>query len=156
MSEDVDWNEVLALLDAMYSASDRLEALFPGRKFTLDGHLVGSVGEVIAAYMFDLNLLRGSNKGHDATARDGRNVEVKLTQGKSVSIRHEPDHLIVLQRRKGTSVSVVFNGPGALAWADAGKKQDNGQRPISLAKLRQLDGSVGVDDRLKQVREAPL
>jgi hypothetical protein len=156
MSEDVNWNEVLALLDAMYSASDRLEVLFPGRKFTLDGHLVGSIGEVIAAYMFDLNLLRGSNKGHDATAGDGRNVEVKLTQGDTVSIRHEPDHLIVLRRRKDTSVSVVFNGPGAFAWAQAGKMQKNGQRPISLAKLRQLDGRVGIDDRLKQVREAPL
>jgi hypothetical protein len=156
MSEHVDWNEVLALLDAMYSASDRLEVLFPGRKFTLDGHLVGSIGEVIAAYMFDLNLLRGSNKGHDATARDGRNVEVKLTQGKSVAIRHEPDHLIVLQRRKNTTVSVVFNGPGALAWAQAGKMQKNGQRPIPLAKLRKLDEGVPLADRLAQIREAPV
>jgi hypothetical protein len=156
MSEDVDWNEVLALLEAMYSASDRLEVLFPGRKFTLDGHLVGSIGEVIAAYMFDLNLLRGSNKGHDAKAKDGRNIEIKLTQGNSVSIRHEPDHLIVLQRRKGTRVSVVFNGPGALAWEHAGKKQDNGQRPISLAKLRELDRSVSSAGRLTQIREAPV
>ena len=27
-----------------------LEAEFPGRHFTLDGHLVGSIGEVMAAY----------------------------------------------------------------------------------------------------------
>ncbi len=53
--EPVDWEEVKGLLDQLYAASGRLEALFPGRKFTLDGHLVGSVGEVIAAYMFDLD-----------------------------------------------------------------------------------------------------
>ena len=51
--EPVDWEEVKGLLDQLYAASGRLEALFPGRKFTLDGHLVGSVGEVIAAYLFD-------------------------------------------------------------------------------------------------------
>jgi RNase P/RNase MRP subunit p29 len=156
MSEPVDWNQVLALLDTLYSASDRLELLFPSRKFTLDGHLVGSIGEVIAAYMFDLNLLRGSNKGHDAISKDGRNIEVKLTQGKSVSIRHEPDHLIVLQRRRGARVSVIFNGPGALAWAQAGKMQNNGQRPISLVKLRQINEGIEFAARLAQIQEAPL
>jgi len=49
---EVDWAEVRALLDSLYGSAERLEALFPGRKFTLDGHLVGSIGEVIAAYMF--------------------------------------------------------------------------------------------------------
>jgi hypothetical protein len=156
MSATIDWSEVAKLLDTLYRSTDRLEALFPGRKFTLDGHLVGSIGEVIAAYMFDLNLLPGSSKGHDATARDGRNVEVKFTQGASVAIRHEPDHLIVLHRGKGRNVSVVFNGPGKSAWEQAGKKQSNGQRPISLAKLREIDASIGADDRLTQVQEAPV
>lgn len=27
-----------------------LEESFPGRHFTLDGHLVGSIGEIMAAY----------------------------------------------------------------------------------------------------------
>ncbi len=33
----------------IYRAVVRLEELYPGRKFTPDGHLVGSIGEVIAA-----------------------------------------------------------------------------------------------------------
>jgi hypothetical protein len=156
MSEDVDWSEVTALLEALHRSTDRLEALFPGRKFTLDGHLVGSIGEVIAAYMFDLDLLRGSNKGHDAQTRDGRNVEIKFTQGKSVSLRHKPDHLLVFARKKGTQARVVFNGPGGLAWENAGKKQNNGQRPISLTKLCQLDAIVQACDRLRQIRGAPI
>ena len=77
--EPVDWEEVKGLLDQLYAASGRLEALFPGRKFTLDGHLVGSVGEVIAAYMLDLDLARASRQGHDAFAPDRRQVEIKLT-----------------------------------------------------------------------------
>lgn len=156
MSEDVDWSEVRSLLDTLYSATDRMERLFPGRKFTLDGHLVGSIGEVIAAYMFDLDLLRGSNKGHDATSRDGRLVEVKFTQGNRVAFRHEPDHLTVLQRKKGKLVEIVFNGPGKTAWERAGKMQPNGQRPISLSVLRGLDQQISNLDRLPVIREAPV
>jgi hypothetical protein len=33
----------------IYQAVADVEALYPGRKFTLDGHLVGSIGEVVAA-----------------------------------------------------------------------------------------------------------
>lgn len=86
------------LLDTLYGSTARLEALFPGRKFTLDGDLVGSIGEVIAGYMFDLDLDPASTRGHDALCRAGRNVEIKFTQGRTVAIRHEPDDLLVLHR----------------------------------------------------------
>jgi len=48
--------------------------------------------------MFDLELNPASTQGHDALSRDGRHVEIKLTQGKNVAIRHEPEQLIVLHR----------------------------------------------------------
>ncbi len=41
MTETADWNEITMLLDELYKSTGRLETLFPGRKFTLDGHLVG-------------------------------------------------------------------------------------------------------------------
>ncbi len=44
MSVNLNWDEVRRLLEDLYQATDRLEELFPGRKFTLDGHLVGSLG----------------------------------------------------------------------------------------------------------------
>ena len=156
MSEDVDWTQVAALLDDLYTAADGLERLFPGRKFTLDGHLVGSIGEVTAAYMFDLDLNPASTLKHDARARDGRNVEIKLTQGRGVAIRHEPDHLIVLHRPMGGPIRVVFNGPGAIPWAASGKMQKNGQRPISLSRLRLLANDVPEHDRLPMLREPPV
>ena len=153
---DVDWGRVRGLLDDLYTASGQLEHLFPGRKFTLDGHLVGSVGEVIAAYMFDLDLNPASTMGHDALAPDGRRVEIKLTQGASAAIRHEPDHLLVLCRPAGGPVRVVFNGPGTIAWKAAGRMATNGQRRISLLKLSQLDRGVAASERLAPVREAPV
>jgi len=156
MSKDVDWALVARYLDELYAAADSLERMFPGRKFTLDGHLVGSVGEVVAAYIFDLDLNPASTLGHDAKARDGRNVEIKLTQGSGVAIRHEPEHLIVLHRPKGGPIRIVFNGPGSVAWGAAGKMQKNGQRPISLTRLSQLAAGVPVCDRLHETRRPPV
>ena len=156
MTEDVDWAQVARYLDDLYTASDGLEQMFPGRKFTLDGHLVGSIREVVAAYIFDLDLNPASTQGHDAKSPDDRNVEIKLTQGRGVAIRHEPEHLIVLHRPKGGPIRVVFNGPGALAWGAAGNMQKNGQRPISLTRLSKLASGVPVCDRLPEIRTPPV
>jgi len=152
----IDWATVAGLLSALYDGSERLEELFPGRRFTLDGHLVGSIGEVIAAYMFDLELLRASTMGHDAMARDGRRVEIKLTQGKSTALRHEPEHLIVLQRSKRKAVEVIYNGPGKPAWDLAGKMASNGQRCIRVSKLKGLNAAVASEARLRVKRKAPV
>lgn len=152
----VDWQQVRVLIDQIYRSTDALEGMFPGRKFTLDGHLVGSVGEVAASYMFDLDLKPASTKGHDAQTRDGRRVEIKLTQGKGISIRHEPELLLVLCRPKGESISVVYNGPGSEAWHAAGQMQKNGARPIGLTKLAALDAKIRPEQRLPLVREAPV
>ena len=156
MSGSVDWKKVAGYLEDLYTASIGLEQIFPGRKFTLDGHLVGSIGEVVEAYMFDLDLHPASTQGHDAATRDARDVEIKLTQGMSIAIRHEPQHLIVLHRPRGGPMSVIYNGPGAMAWDAAGRMQKNGQRPIGLAKLAALARSVPEGDRLPLVREPPV
>ena len=33
----------------LYKITNEPESSYPGRKFTIDGHLVGSIGEVIVA-----------------------------------------------------------------------------------------------------------
>ena len=48
--------ELPGLFASLYRVVDRLEQMFPDRRFTPDGHLVGSIGEVVAAHMFDLEL----------------------------------------------------------------------------------------------------
>ena len=47
--------------------------------------------------------------------------------------------------------SEEYNGPGKLAWDHCGKMQKNGQRPISLAKLRELQTRVPQSERLKRM-----
>jgi hypothetical protein len=122
---------------AIYKAVAELEAEYPGRKFTPDGHLVGSVGEVIAAEALDLELYPSSHAGHDAHDENG-DVQIKMTGGKSVAMYATCDRLVVLQVVSTEEAEIVYDGPGEPAWAAAGKMAKNGQRVISLAKLRSL------------------
>lgn len=156
MASGVQWSELSTLVDNLYSSVDHLQTIFQGRKFTLVGHLVGSIGEVIAAYMFGLELNPPSTLGHDAVAPDGRQVEIKLTQANSVATRHEPAHLIVLRKTRHETLSVVFNGAGEVAWRHAGKVGSNGQRPISVAKLLKLDSEIPPHTKLPLIQPAPI
>ena len=99
--------------------------------------------------MFGLTLLPSSSPDHDAEASDGRNVQIKLTQGtRGVGLRAEPEYLLVLRLAPDRSVEVVYNGKGRSPWSRAGNMQKNGQRHISLALLRAIGASVADSDRL--------
>lgn len=140
------------LIQQLYSIVKKLERRFKGRHFTLDGHLVGSIGEVMAEYHYGLKLARASTKGYDATTRDGRRVEIKTTQGKQVGLRSRPAHLVVLKLTDKGQIEEIYNGPGQPVWSHVGQKQKNGQRPISVTKLRQLMKVVPPFAQLKKVR----
>ena len=135
--------QVPDLVQQLYRIVAQFEKLF-GRPFTLDGHLVGSLGEVIAAHTYDLNLFPPSESGRDALSTDGRSVEIKLTQGTSVSLRREPEHLLVLKLNRDGTTEEIYNGPGSEPWKASGKMQKNGQRPISLTKLGHLMKAVPI------------
>ena len=65
----MDTTRFPALVGELYRLVAEFEAMFPGRHFTPDGHMVGSLGEAIAAHHYDLELLTASNKGFDAVRR---------------------------------------------------------------------------------------
>lgn len=160
MNHTDGWNEervarVRRLVKELFGVVRELQDEFVAeqRKFTPDGHLVGSIGEVIAAYAFDLKLLRSSNAVHDAEGPDGELVQIKLTGGNSVGLYSEPKHLIVLQL-SDMRFNTVYNGPGDVVWSCCGKPQKNGQRFVRITKLRKLDRTAS--PKIVQVREFPL
>jgi len=151
------WQKVPGLITRLYEITDELERMF-GRKFTPDGHLVGSLGEAIAVYMYELELTDPSFMTHDAKTKDGkRMVQVKFTAGKSFGIYERPDYLIALRLANRNEIVVVFNGPGAIAWKCAGKKsQKNGQRSMSVGRLAELSKEVPEDEKIPLIRELRL
>jgi len=99
----------------IYRAVARLEEMYPGRKFTPDGHLVGSTGEVIAAPALGLTLYRASYAGHDAHDGQGGDVQIKMTAGKSVAMYAESIRIAVLMVVSPEEAEIVYDGPGAPA-----------------------------------------
>jgi hypothetical protein len=143
-----DIDAVPRLVERLYELVNEFERLFPGRRFTPDGHLVGSVGEVVAAHRYGLTLFPSSTKIHDAEDNNGKRVQIKATQGSSVALSSEPDYLLVLRLMPSGECTEVFNGPGAIAWTACAPMRKNGQRPISLTKLRELMKSVSPLEQL--------
>nr|BDD44870.1 hypothetical protein 9 [bacterium] len=144
----MDAAEVQRLIPELHALISRFEAAAPGRHFTVDGHLVGSIGEVLAADRFGLKLSIASTKGVDARTADGRRVEVKATMGKrGVALRGsvpEAEFLLAIQVHPDGSFTVIYNGPAAPAWERIAHKKmpDNGQRSITLNQLRELQAKV--------------
>ncbi|WP_421718506.1 DUF6998 domain-containing protein [Algiphilus sp.] len=149
----MDHQRIRALVERIYSAVQELEAMFLGRLFTPDGHMVGSIGECLVADAYDLELMPASNKGYDARSRDGKRVEIKATQSRSVAFRSEPEHTIAIRILRDGHFEELYNGPGHLVWRHFQGKPlpSNGQHQISLQKLRLLNQEVTDADRLPRV-----
>lgn len=140
--------EVGAIVREIYELTSRLEGLYPGRHFTPDGHMVGSLGEVIAADVYGLELFEASHPVHDGYDCNGNPVQIKATQGDKIGLGDEPEFLIVLQIRPDGSFDEAYNGPGATVWDACGKMQKNGQRQISIAKLKRIAVEVPGEKRI--------
>ena len=127
-----------------------LETMFPGRHFTLDGHLVGSVGEVAAAYYYGIELFPPSTELHDGFV-DNKNVQIKITQTDNVLIGEKPEYLIVLYLTRAGKVYEVYNGPGVIPWKTLGKPDKRGYKHLRVIKLMSLDKEIKPADRIAAV-----
>lgn len=139
------------LIRELYRIVGELEAMFEGRRLTLDGHMVGSLAECFAENFYGLKLYACSHPGHDAHTDDCK-VEIKATQGKSVSLRSCPEMLLVFQLLRGGSFEEIYNGPGAPVWAlvESKPRPSNGQYKVSLTQLRKLMQSVSPGQQLRR------
>jgi hypothetical protein len=86
--------EIANALRLIFEGIDALKRVFPNRAFTIDGRLVGDIGEVIAALEYDLTLHDVSQPKHDAVTSDGRNVQIKATFKDSLTFRTIPDYYL--------------------------------------------------------------
>ncbi|EGQ8130975.1 hypothetical protein C4C99_RS07950 [Vibrio parahaemolyticus] len=144
-----------SLIRELYRTVSELETMFPGRHFTPDGHMVGSIGECLVADAYGLNLQTASNKSFDATSENGLKVEIKATQSKRVAFRSCPEHAIVIKIDKNGNFEEIYNGSGARVYEHFTGKSlpSNGQYQISISKLRQLQGLVPNEEVLPKIEQ---
>jgi len=128
---------VPALIIQLFQIVRTLNNLFP-RPFTPDGHLVGSIGEVVAADTYGLTLEECSNPGFDAKTQTGQTVEIKLTGGDSVSVSSEcnpPDFLVVLRLNTNAGFTEIYNGEFPI---DLWKRKRASKRKVVSLRLNEL------------------
>ena len=81
-------------LTLIFHGIERLHEAFPSRTFTIDGRLVGDIGEVIAELEYDLTLDEVSVPNHDAQMLNGRRVQIKATFKDSLTFTTCPDYYL--------------------------------------------------------------
>ncbi|MGA7157997.1 MAG: DUF2442 domain-containing protein [Acidobacteriaceae bacterium] len=142
--------EVPALIGDLIKTTNRLNTLFDGRPFTPDGHLVGSIGEVVAEYIYGVRLEPCSTPQVDAHTSDGRSVQIKLTgaNGNSFGFRWsnrtpaKPSDILVALKLTDKGFEEIYNGPFPEQLLRGRRDTSNGQVSISLAKLRELNPAL--------------
>ena len=143
----------LKIVELLHIVSD-LEESFTGRHFTLDGHLVGSIGEIMAAYYYGIELYEASAPTHDGKTRDGREVQIKITQQDRIVINEKPDYLIVLFLNRNTGeISEIYNGSGNMPWETAYIYEKHNTRYMMVSKLLEMDKYIANENRIPMIHK---
>jgi hypothetical protein len=138
-------------LRLIFQGIAHLEKAFPHRAFTIDGRLVGDIGEVIAALEYDVVLHEVSQAKHDAVTSDGlRKVQIKATFKDSLTFRSVPDYYLGFKLYPDGQHEEIFNGPGQVIFDRYVGRKGVGVTLLSfpLAELRKLSDQVPESERI--------
>ena len=156
---------VLALVKARNRVQDHYAEVLRNQgsdaqlRFTLDGNLVGDIGEALAVELFGVELVKDKAKrGVDGNARDGRSVQVKAT-GRGLGpafryIRATADHLLFFDLDlEGGKGQVIFNGPECFARKKLPKKPMNfkGQHTLTKGQIREAALEIAPEQQLERI-----
>ena len=89
-----------------------LKQLHPKKEFTLDGRLVGDIGEIIAEQIYQIELFDKIVPKHDAETFDKRQVQIKTTMKNIICYQrdHHPDLLLAIEITKEGELIELYNG----------------------------------------------
>ncbi|HCI13576.1 MAG TPA: hypothetical protein DFK12_06355 [Gallionellaceae bacterium] len=132
-----------------------LKSQFPTKAFTIDGRLVGDLGEIITSLEYDLTLYDVQAATHDGETSDGRKVQVKATFKDKLTITAIPELYLGFQLSKDGTYREIFNGPGFVIAEQFSHRKGIGEKQLSfpIATLEQLSKTV---DSMQRVQKRKL
>lgn len=147
--------EITTALEMIFEGIAKLKTAFPHRAFTIDGRLVGDIGEVIAGLEYDLVLDEVSKATHDAKTPDGRNVQIKATFKDHLTIRSVPDYYLGFKLLPNGEYEEIYNGPAAPITSRYAHRKGFGTDLLSfpISELRKLSEAVPVAERIPRRTE---
>ena len=133
-----------------------LQSAYPRRRFTLDGRLVGDIGEVLVADRYDVALYRGLEKHYDGETSKNRKVQIKATLKNSVIFPADyvPELYLAIKVCPDGAFTELFNGPGEVIADDLKerRKPKNGLHTVTAYRLSELNKTVRGTDRVHKRR----
>ncbi len=137
-------------LELIFKGINNLKETFPNRAFTIDGRLVGDIGEVIAALEYDIVLHTTSQPDHDGNTSDGRKVQIKATFKDSLTFKTVPDYFLGFKLFQNGNFEEIYNGPGKLIYEKYKHRKGIGKQLLSFpnADLKELSKSVSETQRI--------
>lgn len=133
-----------------------------GRSFSLDGKLVGDIGEVLAAEKYGLELLSENAYKHDAKElATGRMIQIKASFKNYSYFPHGdaklPDYFLSLNILENGKTEELFNGPGHFIvehYIKARNLKHYKETYYTLSKgvLKALNEEVPEDQKIKVVK----
>ena len=137
-------------LGLIFRGIEGLRKAFEERQITIDGRLVGDIGEVIAALEYDIVLDETSQPGYDGTTSDGRRVQIKATFKDQLTFKTIPDYYLGFKLNADGTYEEIYNGPGKRIAERFSHRKDIGQTLLSFPnkELKELSKDVPASERV--------
>ncbi len=137
-------------LQKIFAGIDELKAQLPDKEFTIDGRLVGDIGEAIVQHDYDLTLYDGLVKDYDGETPCGEKVQIKATFKNSLTFKKVSDFYLGIKINKDGSYEEIFNGPGILIAKRYGHIKGFGDALLSFPNsvLKQISSEVPPRDKI--------
>jgi hypothetical protein len=149
--EEMNQNTAITkALTHIFSGVEQLRAMFPEKKFTVDGRLVGDIGEAIAALEYDIQLYKRQQADHDGETSNDRKIQVKATFKNSLTFTAVPDFYLGFKLFNDGRHEEIFNGPGRMIYERYKHRKGIGKTQLSfpIKELKNLSENVPNSDRI--------
>lgn len=149
-------------IQQLYTITQKLRERYKkwDKKFTLDGRLVGDIGEVLAAEKYGLNLYRENTEIYDGEEKaTKRKVQIKASFKGYFQFPNKkvPNYYLAVMIDDKGLLDEIFNGPGQFVMENYIKKNNikpykDSYYTLSKRILKDLNKVVPEHEKIKIVK----
>ena len=142
-----------AALDAIFLGIELLrEGYSNKRSFTIDGRLVGDIGEVIAERDYELELDKDSSAKHEGTTPNGTRVQIKATFKNKLAFKGEEGLYLGLKLNRDGTYEEIFNGPAEIISEKFSHRKGINKRLLSfpIKELQKLQNQQKSESKVER------
>ena len=141
-------------LSKILSGIKQLRKTFPFKEFTIDGRLVGDIGEVLVHRDYAIKLYDKLVGGYDGETSDGRKVQIKATFKNSLTFSKIPDYYLGIKINADGTYIEIYNGPSKNIEKKYRHRKGFGKILLSFPNsvLMELSNNITAKDRIPKRR----